>query len=386
MMNGMRHLLRSAARPACCGQQWTRCVGGVGQLVAEVETALAGGKLLERGSPMYSQLNAQVHRLRAENDQFVVDVQNLKKARAELVAEEARMIAKIHADGQSGHHGSKIVETLKQIEDLDRQMAMLRSQQVQNVRDVGLLKRQKVTIEKSEEVMKLERQVQEALGQAEPVQEDGPLATSIAEAVQRLRDEFDANSVSSAEAKKDIENAVSRIRSSEMSLRVRRDKADPTSDALRASLISGLYQVRRKNAKLSQMRDMQAFNAQLVGVLQRARHSLSRKAEVQLLVAAGNKEHIKVEINVMLRDIQMLQKVTEELEATQAKHADEGAEVTTKLRGLKTEVTPETGLLRERLIAALREEEFCMARLAVLRNVQAQDVKFLAELEHALAK
>ncbi|CAE7768337.1 unnamed protein product [Symbiodinium sp. KB8] len=59
-------------------------------------------------------------------------------------------------------------------------------------------------------------------------------------------------------------------------------------------------------------------------------------------------------------------------------------EVTAKLRQHEEVVTPETGKLREQLIAALREEEFCMARLAVLRKSQAQDVKFLASLRKAI--
>jgi len=242
-------------------------------------------------------------------------------------------------------------------------VASMRSSQIQNYLDVGALKRQRAAIEKSEEVTKLSNQAYAASEEALPEEEIAKLEVEILDTVQRLRQESDAVADAVLVTRKDITNVVSETRSIQLSLRVRRGKADAESDKLRSTLVAKLYEVRRKSAKLTGLRDIQAYNVKLIAVLERARHALRRHSEVQALIATGNKEHMD----------------------TEAKHVAEILEVTAKLRGLDDEVTPETSSLRERLIAALRQEEFCTSRLAILRKAQAQDVKFMADLGKAIA-
>eukprot|EP00434_Breviolum_minutum_P044834 symbB.v1.2.040094.t1/scaffold6983.1/size14050/2 len=103
------------------------------------------------------------------------------------------------------------------------------------------------------------------------------------------------------------------------------------------------------------------------------------------LIASKDKAQMEVEVASLLRGIDATQKHVEELEVAKASHSTQIQDVTAKLREFTDKVSPETGKLREQLIAALREEEFCIVRLEVLRQVQVQDIKFLAHLRQALA-
>jgi len=331
---------------------------------------------------LYAQLYEEVDRLRGENDKILAKVDELNGSRTQLVSESSGVIAAIHQGGEDPSH---MAETLQKIEELDQHMGELRSSQIQNYLSIGALKRQMVTVQKNEEVMQLSKDVYEQIGRGEVVAEDGPLAVSLDDAANRLSEEFDSFSKSIAAAKKELDTVVSRVRSVELSLRARRGKADHEAETLRFNLISGLYEARRKNAQLTRYRIQQALNVKLVAVLERAREAFRFHARIQALIASKDKAQMEVEVASLLRDIDATQKHVEELEVAKASHSTQIQDVTAKLREFTDKVSPETGKLREQLIAALREEEFCIVRLEVLRQVQVQDIKFLAHLRQALA-
>ncbi|CAE7873787.1 hypothetical protein AK812_SmicGene3477 [Symbiodinium microadriaticum] len=349
-------------------------------LVATVEAAVASGRPIHQNGTLYEKISEEVDRLRSENDTVIAKVDELDSSRSKLIAGSANFIAEVRA----GEDGSQMAETLHQIEELDRQTAELRSQQIQNYLDIGALKRQRVTIQKSEKVMEISSEVYEMIAKDEMIAEDAAVAVSLAETVSKLESEFDSFSQSIATAKKELENVVSRVRSLELSLRARRAKADHETDTLRANLISGLYEARRKNAQLTRYRIQQALNVKLVSVLERARQAFRTHTRIKELIVSGSREQMEVEVGDLLREMEVAVATAAELEEARAQHSKEVHEVTAKLRQHEEVVTPETGKLREQLIAALREEEFCMARLAVLRKSQAQDVKFLASLRKAI--
>lgn len=351
-------------------------------MVAEVEAKSASGRPIRRDSPLYAQLLEEMDRLRAENDKILAKVDELNVSRTKLVSESSELIAAIHQGGQDPNH---MAETLEKIEDLDQNVGELRSSQIQNYLSIGALKRQMVTVQKNEEVMQLSKDIYEQIGRGEAVPEDGPLAASLDNAANRLSDEFDSFSKSIAAAKKELDTVVGRVRSVELSLRARRGKADHEAETLRFNLISGLYEARRKNAQLTRYRIQQALNVKLIAVLERAREAFRFHSRIQALIDSGDKEQMEVEVASLLRGINATQKHAAELEASKATHSKEIQDVTVKLREFEDKVTPETGKLREKLIAALREEEFCIARLEVLRQVQVQDIKFLASLRQAMA-
>jgi len=351
-------------------------------LVAKVEAKSASGRPIRRDSPLYAQLLEEMDRLRAENDKILAKVDELNVSRTKLVSESSELIAAIHQGGQDPNH---MAETLEKIEDLDQNVGELRSSQIQNYLSIGALKRQMVTVQKNEEVMQLSKDIYEQIGRGEAVPEDGPLAASLDNAANRLSDEFDSFSKSIAAAKKELDTVVGRVRSVELSLRARRGKADHEAETLRFNLISGLYEARRKNAQLTRYRIQQALNVKLIAVLERAREAFRFHSRIQALIDSGDKEQMEVEVASLLRGINATQKHAAELEASKATHSKEIQDVTVKLREFEDKVTPETGKLREKLIAALREEEFCIARLEVLRQVQVQDIKFLASLRQAMA-
>jgi len=348
--------------------------------VAQVEAAVASGRPIHQNGTLYEKITEEVDRLRSENDTVIAKVDELDSSRSKLISDSANFIAEVRA----GEDGSQMAETLHQMEELDRQTAELRSQQIQNYLDIGALKRQRVTIQKSEQVMEISSQVYEMIAKDEMIAEDAVLAVSLAETVSKLESEFDSFSQSIATAKKELENVVSRVRSLELSLRARRAKADHETDTLRANLISGLYEARRKNAQLTRYRIQQALNVKLVSVLERARQAFRTHTRIKELIVSGSKEQMEVEVGDLLREMEVAVATAAELEEARAQQSKEVHDVTAKLRQHEEVVTPETGKLREQLIAALREEEFCMARLAVLRKSQAQDVKFLASLRKAI--
>ncbi|CAE7551027.1 unnamed protein product [Symbiodinium natans] len=360
--------------------QRRRNVSAAQVLVAQVEAAVASGRHINKGSPLYEKIGVEVDRLRSENDTVIAKVDELDSSRAKLVADSTAFVAGVRA----GEDGSQMVETLQKIEELDRQMAELRSQQIQNYLDIGALKRQRVTIQKNEEVMEIVSQVYEMMEKDEMIAEDAELAVALGEKVSKLEAEFDSFSQSIATAKKELENVVSRVKSLELSLRARRDKANHETDTLRANSISGLYEARRKNAQLTRYRIQQALNVKLVSVLERARQAFRTHTRIKELIDSGNKAQMEVVVGELLREMEVAVTTAAELEEAKARHSKEVHDVTAKLRQHEEVVTPETGKLREELIAALREEEFCMARLAVLRKSQAQDVKFLASLRKAI--
>lgn len=356
------------------------------ELATEVERELASGKKLQKGGSTYTKVEAELTRLREDNDHIIAQDMELKEVRSGHVAEEQKIIEQVRTTGDVKVHGPHLIDILKKIEDIDFQLAGLRCQQLENSRDISKLKREKVRIEKSEAVRTLIEQVDQAVEEGQSVSEGGPLAGAISDLVQGLYDEFDKNNEAASDTKKDIENSLSRLRSLVLGRRVRRGRINSETEALGGQLVSSFYELQRKNTKLGRLRDVQALNAKEINVLERAMDKLSRHARVRDLIQAKDVQKMEAEAAQLWEEIQQVRAALADLEAARAKHAQEAADAVDRLRApsMLGVVTPETGELRERLIASLREEELCASRLAVLRGAQAQDIMFLGQLRAAL--
>lgn len=359
-----------------------------GELAAEVEYNLASGQRLPTGGSLYSLLDAELSRLRWDNDRIIARVDDLKKIREAHVVEEDKILEQMRSDPSSTAHGTRLIETLKRIEEIDFQIAGLRSQQLENSRGVSAMKRGKVRIELSDELMSMVEKVDEVLREGKALSQKDPLTGALSALVQRQLEEYDRNAAAALEAKKDIENSLAKMRTLALGKRVRRGRIDPETEAIGGQLVASFYELQRKNAKLVRLRDVQLLNTKEVNVLERVIDKLARHARIQELIDSGDKAKMQSEADLMLHEMEVTKKALAELEAVKAGHAREAAQAVERLRApdLKDAVTPETGALREGLFAALRGEELCASRLAVLRGVKAQHAALLGELRTAMLR
>lgn len=354
-------------------------------MMAEVERALAGGGRVEKGGALHGKVEVELRRLREDNDRITSQVLGLKKARAQLVATEDDLISKMRHDGDVHSHGPSFASAVRKIEEVDSELAGLRCQQLVNSRDVAELKLGKVRIETREEVAELVRRVDEAL--AGGLDASG-LQAEVQDLVKRLRDEFDASAHAVSATTKELDNTVGRLRNLELSIRVRRGRIDAETDALRGQLVSAFFEAKRKNSRLMRIRDSQAQNAKDINVLERALDRMARDSKIKEVLASGDKQRLSVEASALWEDIEQMQKALLRLEEVRDRHSEEVATAIADLRtpDMVGTVSAETGARRERLIAALREEELCAQRLAMLRNVQALDIELLRKVKSAMAQ
>jgi len=348
---------------------------------------LASGQHLQRAGETFGKLDEELVRLREDNDNIGAQVAELMKVRSEYVAQEGLLIGQVRKAGDVSAHGSGIIDALKKMEEVDCQLAGLRSQQLQNTRDISDLKRGKVRIETSEEIMSPIRQVEEAIAADGVLLEAGPLSEALSELVKSRQGDFDRNSHAVLATNKSLTNALATLKTQELSVRARRGRINAETEAIRGRMVSSFYTAQRKNAKLTRLRDSQATDAKQINELERALAKLNRHIEVRELIKAGDQQQMDLKAKELWNDMAQMQGLLAELENARAAHAHAATDAMAKLRepGMRDCVSPETGELRERLIESLREEELCAARLAALRGTQAQDVKLLSELQASSA-
>eukprot|EP00928_Gymnodinium_smaydae_P087992 TRINITY_DN72152_c0_g1_i1.p1 TRINITY_DN72152_c0_g1~~TRINITY_DN72152_c0_g1_i1.p1 ORF type:complete len:437 (-),score=76.80 TRINITY_DN72152_c0_g1_i1:257-1567(-) len=359
----------------------------VGELVAEFERALARGERLGSDESTYQNLREEAKRLRLENDEIMATLDDLNKRRAELVAVEASSSLQLQSDGSFEEHGAEEVEVLKAIREIDYEAAALRYQQCVNIQDVGLLKRTMNRIESMSEVNNVVDRIDASLDNGEPLEANGPEIASIDRLVEKYRSDYDASTNAVWEYRDDMKEVIASLRRKGDILREYEGDYETQDVAdVRWDLVSDLQQMKRMLAQLSRLRDMQKLTAKEIGLLERSRTKLIRHARVRALIKEGDRNKLEEKLKKLNTETSQLRNAITSLESAQNEHLNDSSEITEKLREMTDVWTPESGNLRQKLIASINTEEKMRARLAVLRGTQVENIRFISMINAALKK
>jgi len=353
----------------------------VTDLVTEIEKAMVGGERMDSASAEYENLQQEATRLRMDNDALLVEIERLKLTRAQHVALESQILAKLNEDGKFAlHHQDQQVEITRKIQEVDFELAALRYQHLQNVRDVGTLKRAMSRVAVRGEVAALLTRVEAALQRGEVLRKDGPEALGVSRLITRLQDQFDKTAMKSATYSRHIANMLNDT--GPLTFSGSGDEMEKTQ----VQLMSKLKQAKRMVAQLSRLDDIQVLNAQELGRLHRILATLVRHESVRSLIAGGDAHLIASKVAVLQEDNSRLRRTIEEIESGLDTHAREAYSISDNLRTMKDVLTPETGRLREKLVETIHQEEQGMGRLAVLRGEMVRNFRFLGMLSSALER
>lgn len=358
----------------------------VTDLVTEVEQALVKGERLEKGGDPYKNLQREATRLRMDNDALIVEADELKAERDAYVDQEEQIHKQISAKPGEVGHLAGMVEVTETIKEVDIKLAGLRYQQQQNIRDVGSLKRTMSRIEKRAEVTTLVDRVEASLARSSHEEQEGigdyePEAKELLELAGRLRDEFEKATPKALAYERDIAELGSKLRNEELTHK----QPTPETDDARRNLISKLQQAKRMIAQLSRLIDIQTTNAQEIGMLERVRAKLIRHVEISHLLKAGDAGKLAAKAELLQEEIARVRSQIKTIESDMEADIDEANAIIAQLREKKDSLTPETGKLREQLIATIHRKEQVKGRLAALRGEKVQNLRALAVLQAALA-
>jgi len=353
----------------------------VTDLVTEVEQALVKGVRLDRESEAYINLKQEAVRLRLDNDDMMAQVDELKKVRRGYVEQEDEITAKLHEEGGFALHEATMTDVLQRLREVDLQLAALRNQQQQNIRDVGHLKRTMSRIEKHGQVTSLVDRVDGKLRIGQALDEDDPVFAELSDLLNGLRAEFDKVAPKVMSYEKDVYSLTTRSQTNALDMQGRSFRE---ADDARMTLVSHLQHVKRMLAQLARLSDIQILNAQEVGMLARTQSQIQRHKQIRDLIQSANSDQIAAKIIWLQRDTSSLRSTIRDIEAGMDSRSKESLAIITKLRSLQDILSAETGKLREQLIASIHEEEQGKARLAVLRGEKLQNIRFIAMLRAAL--
>mmetsp|Transcript_123999 Transcript_123999/g.246909 ORF Transcript_123999/g.246909 Transcript_123999/m.246909 type:complete len:400 (+) Transcript_123999:69-1268(+) len=362
-----------------------RFLSRAADLSADMEHKLASGVKLDSNGTTYALVVSELDRLRWANDKIAAQVAALKDVRTGSLAAQEAMYQSV-LDGDAKTQGPALIDVLAKIEDVESQIAGCRSEQLQNSKDIGNLKRCKARIEKSAEVRTLIEKVDDALRDGDALMQKEALVKALSELLERLHEEFDRNSKVSLALRQDTENIRAKLGSLVLAKRVRRGRMDVETELLGGRLISSFYSMLRKNSRLQRVRDVQLEVTMDVSLLEHAMGRLKKCAKVQEVINSGDRKKMEVEVQELLEELKQATRALAEVEATWSGHSDDASRTIEKLRapGFKDQVSKATGEMREDLFQALREEELCSARMASLRRTKARDVTLLCRLRAAL--
>lgn len=355
-------------------------------MVLEFEQALAAGERIGTGDPTYANLGDEVNRLRHENDDLMEEVAELNKRRSKLVQQEDAICrVTLESDTDFSYHEGDLVGTLGEIKEIDCELARLQTRHHQNIRDVGLLKRTMGRIAKMGEVMSLIDGVEASLSAGQALTVDGPEAAALLQSSEDMRSKYDHATQAVIAYRKDVKELIRQLGDTGHGLRGLGVAPSREADKVRATLVEHLQHMKRMLAQLVRLRDIQVFDTNEISVLERARAKLMRHSEIRELLKSGDKQKIGEEFQRLRRSTIELRADIKEMEAAASSQLQSITEITAKLRVHKAEVvTAESGLLREALFAVKDEEEQAREWLAVLRDVQCQNLQFLASLKAAM--
>jgi len=380
-----RQIPRSLPSSAAGGNKLRHFLSRAADLSADVEQKLASGIKMDKSSTTYALVVSEIDRLRWANDKIIAQVAALKDIRKDFIAEkEAKHQGVLNGDVNT--HGPALIDVLSKIEDVESQIAGYRSQQLQNSTDIGVLKRGKVRIEKNAEVKTLVQKVDDALKDGDASTQKKPLMEALSALLERLQNEFDDNSQAALTIKLDVENSVSKLRSLVLARRVRRGRIDVETELLGGVLISSFYELLRKNAKLSRVRDVQLLDSMDINLLEKAVDRLDRHAKVQEVIDSGDRKTMEEEVRALLEETGKVTRALADVETSWIGHSNNATETIQKLRDPQSKdiVTTATGQMREELFKALREEELCSVRMASLRRSEARNLTLICRLRATL--
>jgi hypothetical protein len=353
----------------------------VTDLVTEVEQALVKGVRLDRESEAYINLKHEAVRLRLDNDEIMAQVHELQKVRRGYVEQEDEITAKLHKDGGFALHEATMTDVLQRLREVDLQLAALRNQQQQNIRDVGHLKRTMSRIEKHGQVTSLVDRIDGTLRMGKALDQDDPVFAELSELFNGLRTEFDKVAPKVMSYEQDICSLTTMAQTTALDTS---GKSFRQSDDARMTLVSHLQQTKRMLAQLARLSDIQILNAQEVGMLARAQSQAQSHARIQELINSSNNQFIRAKIGRLQEDTSSLRSTIRDIERDMDSHSQDSLAIITKLRSLQDVLSAETGKLREQLIASIHKEEQGKARLAALRGEKLQNIRFIAMLRSAL--
>lgn len=357
----------------------------ISDLVTEVEMAMITGSAQpQKGGKTYTNLEEELVRLRMENDRISERIVELKALRLESVKAEEEATKKFYSADGFAAHKADMVKALKEIEEIDFELAGLRYQNKVNILDVGLLKRTMTRIEKRAAVTNLVNKFQGSFLAGEAVHPDSPEVHELSALMQSMRTEYDDVVAKVEDWKAYNEEFRSRLDAAQALCLDVRDTPGGDADNARAALIGHLHEATRMNLQLTRLRDIQLLDSQEMALLERVQGKLESDRRRHKLLAEGSEDDIRHYVNTLQDQTRSLRQSMQHMEATLDVSDKEISRIVSRLRELKMVTTPETSELREKLIACVHEEQQCLGRLAVLRGIKHHKILWLAKLKSAL--
>eukprot|EP00927_Polykrikos_kofoidii_P066462 TRINITY_DN62061_c0_g1_i1.p1 TRINITY_DN62061_c0_g1~~TRINITY_DN62061_c0_g1_i1.p1 ORF type:complete len:435 (-),score=99.61 TRINITY_DN62061_c0_g1_i1:72-1274(-) len=365
-----------------------RHVAGVVRVAAH-ETKDGGIARFDAMGASIPRLEDALNHFRELNDGLIAEAATSTKGGEDIEATRSKVVESV-LKGEKDLFAveGEMRSAYEAVNSVEEKIASLRYEQLKNSREIGNLKRARVRRLKRNEVQDLITRVDTAFENGGPdALADGPLAAQIKEAAKEIEAQFDDYAKGVSETERAITNMNARLRSAELSLRVRLgDKSYADAIGLRAVVVSTLYEARRKSFRLTALRDMEALAAQELAMLERAREKLELNSKVVKLLSDGDKEAMRSEVKALTQEVVKLQEQCDSLDEKIDEHAALGNSVVQPLRELKDVVSPESVEIRENLIAHLREEIFSLERKRVRRDRQELCLQLMMKLTDAIGR
>eukprot|EP00929_Paragymnodinium_shiwhaense_P121895 TRINITY_DN9431_c1_g2_i1.p1 TRINITY_DN9431_c1_g2~~TRINITY_DN9431_c1_g2_i1.p1 ORF type:complete len:438 (-),score=81.55 TRINITY_DN9431_c1_g2_i1:166-1359(-) len=354
---------------------------GANSLIGEVEFVLATGSKAE--SSHFNRLDDLSSSLRQSNDEALRELDALKSRRTDKRSEMLEVLDELRSSSDVSASKEALLEGLSEIAaDCSSSVGLL-SEHLTNSKALGELKRARVVLDTHEDVLTIIETAEEALTSGEKQFVKDALE-NVAELIRILRTGFDDRAMDLAEARGDLQQSESSTRNVDIALRQYRTTLGPHTFGLRSGLVAHLLEAQRKSVKMTRIRDLQVTYVKEITALTQLRERLYRRQEVSEVLATGDKAKLADEAARITTSIETGKAESEALLAREAELAETFEAVRQELRALKDAVTPTSGNLREQLIAAIREDEWCVDRLASLAKSQALNVRLLQEVRAAI--
>jgi len=167
-------------------------------------------------------------------------------------------------------------------------------------------------------------------------------------------------------------------------LAIREQAPSRERDDLRVQLHAQMQQAKRMIAQQIRLRELQKENSQEIGLIDRVRAKLMHYSRICALLEEGDKAKISEKMETLQQDTSRLRANIREVETGLEAHGGKATATIARLRSDKDSFTPQSGRLREELIANIHQESQRKEVLAVLRGEKLQNIRYIAMLKKAL--